>query len=218
MAIPIIGTLRKKIGLKVLITFIIAAPILSPQIIVLSLVSLGIEYTVLRIFFAFIVAASTGVIIELLYKKKKFSLPPFFCNYCQKNKGDIYTKTMYFFKQLLPFIFLAGLVNVAIELFGITELVSFAQVESILGTVIILLIGIPVYFCGGTEIILIRPFLMHGIIGLGTAAGFSVTSTAICIASIAMLIKIIGKKATLVMTTLIFLVSFILATIVNMII
>jgi uncharacterized protein len=86
MAIPIIWTLRKKISLKIIITFIVAAPILSPQIILLSLISLGPEYTLLRIIFAFIVSISTGTIIEAFYQKNKLVFPKLSCTSATKNK------------------------------------------------------------------------------------------------------------------------------------
>jgi uncharacterized membrane protein YraQ (UPF0718 family) len=118
----------------------------------------------------------------------------------------------------VPFIFLAGLINIAIELANISEVVPFTQAGGMLGTIVILLAGIPLYFCGGAEILLVRPFVMHGLVGLGTAVGFSVTSTAICIASAAMLVKIMGARATLLMASLILLISFALATLANMVI
>lgn len=60
------------------------------------------------------------------------------------------------------------------------------------------LVGVPLYFCNGAEVLFVRPLVVHGF-PLGTGVAFSMTSTAICATSIAMLLKVIGRWLTTVM-------------------
>ena len=51
-------------------TFVVAAPLLSPYIIVLSFTALGPRYAVLRILSSFVLAATTGLVVAALFGRK----------------------------------------------------------------------------------------------------------------------------------------------------
>ena len=60
----------------------------------------------------------------------------------------------------------------------------------------VILAGIPLYFCNGAEVLILRPLIHHGGFSLGAAVAFSLTSTAICITSFVMILKFLGRKLT----------------------
>ena len=60
-------------------------------------------------------------------------------------------------------------------------------------------IGIPLYVCNGADVLLLKPLLAYTDLTTGTAMVFSLTSSAVCISSIAMLFKFMGRKLTLIL-------------------
>jgi uncharacterized membrane protein YraQ (UPF0718 family) len=77
-----------------------------------------------------------------------------------------------------------------------------------------ILIGVPLYFCNGAEVLFLRPLLNHGF-PVGTGVAFSLTSTAICTTSVAMLLRMIGVKLTLILIVCVISISLGLALIMN---
>ena len=57
-AIPLIKTMHHKISFATVMTFVIAAPLLNPYIIMLSISVLGVRYAVLRVACSFLLAVS----------------------------------------------------------------------------------------------------------------------------------------------------------------
>ena len=86
----------------------------------------------------------------------------------------------------------------------------------ILKLLIAIIIGIPMYLCNGADILLLRPFMEHLSIPLGTAIAFSMTSTAICVTSTIILFKYIGKMLTLILIVNIFVITLILCVLINL--
>ena len=68
-AVPLIKAMNKKIPFRSIITFVVAAPLLNPYIIVLSISVIGIRYAVLRVICSFILAIVTGYVVELFYNR-----------------------------------------------------------------------------------------------------------------------------------------------------
>ncbi|MDY6935258.1 MAG: permease [Spirochaetota bacterium] len=218
-AIPLVKTMEGKMNLKTLIPFSVAAPLLNPYIIILSFNVLGMEYALLRIGSSFILALSAGYVLELLKKKDTVAARSLnICNAkaCMVMEEDIYIKTYSIFKTIIPYLVIGGSVGIVLDLASsktmhLTSLIS----NSFLGNVSIIIFGIPFYLCNGTDVLLLKPLLCSGI-NIGTGIAFSLTSTSICITSIFMLLKFIGKRLTFLLIGNIIVVTLVLSQIINL--
>lgn len=221
--IPFVYTLRNKLKTRVLITFIVASPLLSPFIVVLSLTTLGLKYTIVRIISAFILAITSGLVIEYFARKEKLKKPKLLetkCNSdgCLYQNKNIYVKTYVIYKKIFWYLVLAAGLGIVFELLKTHQLITQLNIGSNwLATLIIIFVGVPLYFCSGSEVLFIKPFLDNGIFNLGSAIGFSLTSTALCISSIILLYRFLGRKLTLILILNIVVVVFILSILINLI-
>ena len=110
---------------------------------------------------------------------------------------DIYLQTLSTFKGLLPYLAIAGGLGVALEYLGPRPfLMRGGFGTGIFEVLVWTVVGVPLYFCNGAEVLFLRPLVSHGF-PLGTAVAFSLTSTAVCVTSIAMLLKVIGARLTI---------------------
>ncbi len=216
-AIPLLSAFKDKVKLRTVITFIIAAPLLSPSTLMLSLNVLGLKFTLLRVISSFILAIGTGFIVDYLVSKKKFIIPDFYtCKLFLKEK-DVYIKTYHVLKQLFPYFLIAGTLGITFELFSVQDLLTHIDISNpYLGAFFSILAGIPIYLCNGADVLTLRPFIEHLNIPMGTAMGFSLTSTAICITAIVLLVKYLGKKMTYLIISIIFILTFILSLLINL--
>ncbi len=218
--LPMIKVFERKIKFRSLITLIVAAPLLSPYIIMLSFSTLGIKYTLLRIISSFIVAVSSGFVVEYFYNKKnKLKIDTILCNpkKCLIKNNNIYIKTYEILKSIFPFLIIAAIMGITFEYISPYKfLLGYDLNFGFLGILISVLVGIPIYFCNGSEILFLRPFLVHiPKIPLGTAIAFSISSTAICITSFAILIKFIGKKLALILLLNIIITTILISYLIN---
>jgi uncharacterized membrane protein YraQ (UPF0718 family) len=218
--IPIVGSMRDKLGFRTVITFVVAAPLLSPYIVLLSLGVLGTQYAILRIVSAFVLAQSSGLVLEFFSSKDKIEGLMAFdqCNpdKCHAQERDIYLRTYDIFVKLLPFLVLAGLAGVLIEIAAPVNFLANHQISNnFAGTLLVTLAGLPVYFCNGAEILFLRPLIHQGGLALGTSIAFSLASTSVCVTSFAMLTKFIGKKLTAILLANIIIVTVVLGLLIN---
>ena len=193
-AIPLIRPMEGRIPFRAIITFIVAAPLLNPYIIMVSVTVLGLEYALLRIACSFILAVSTGFVVEFFYNRMKVRHIKFpsLCSSagaCSKSADrDIFSRTFQIFKKLLPFLILAGFLSLAMEIFSPGSWLKGIDLSgSVAGNILVILIGIPIYFCNGADVLFLRPLMLHGGLPLGTAVAFSMTSTSVCISSLILL-------------------------------
>jgi hypothetical protein len=200
-------------------SFVLAASLLSPYVLVLSFSVLGVTYGVLRIVSSFILVMATAYILGLLKRDDARAETVWIVAGCAKTcdgqEGDVYLETYEMFKSLLPYLLMGGALGVILELIGPRAFLLGQQTgKGLIGAFIWVLIGIPLYFCNGAEVLFLRPLVNHGF-PLGTAVAFSLTSTAICTTSIAMLFKIIGKRLTVALVACVALISLALALLIN---
>lgn len=219
--IPLIKTMADKMKPRVLITFIMAAPLLNPYIIMVSFSLLGLKYAVLRIIFSFFLAASTGYILELFLKGPGTNDFMRANGNCQKSSchiffGDLFELTMHNFKKIFPYVLFAGIISLIFSLsFDKNFINSFNFQNQPVANVLIILLGIPAYFCNGSDVVFLNPFVKFAHLPLGTALAFSLTSTAVCISSAVLLFKYIGKKFTILLLSVVLIVSIFLGLITN---
>lgn len=221
-AIPIVKSMEGKISIRTLISFIISAPLLNPYIIVLSFSVLGFKYGVLRIVCSFLLAILTGYIVEFFYDKdkKKLVLSEIPTSHNKTNcpivKTDKFLQTFNLMKSIFPYLIIAGVLGIVAELYvPVDYLQKMNFSNNFLDLAIVILIGIPMYYCNGADVILLKPLITHSGLSLGTAMAFSLTSTAVCVTSIVMLIKFLNKKLTMVLIGSTIILTFIMGYLIN---
>jgi len=217
-AIPIIETMKDKMSMKSIIAFIVAAPLLNPYIIMLSFSVLGAEYALLRIASSFVLAVSAGYTVDFFCGNESLNPENLrTCNAasCSMAGNDVYIKTWDIFKSIIPYLMAGGLIGAAIELLlpGSMSLPSLVN-DSLISNIILILAGIPFYFCNGTDVLLLKPLLCSGIL-TGTGIAFSLTSTAICITSMFMLFRFMGKRLTFILIAHIFVITLVISQVIN---
>ncbi len=201
-SIPMMAAMQGKLRLRTIITFVVAAPLLNPYIVALSFTVLGNQYAIIRIISSLILAVSTGYFAELVAPKTSVSDPEKLLNCtsssCAVPGKSIYAETFRIFKQLIPYLLIAGVISLAFEIFQPTELLEKFQLkEGPVSAAVFSIVGMPIYFCNGADILFLQPLVNYGDLSLGTSLAFSLTSTAICISSFMMLLKYLGKKLTI---------------------
>ncbi len=220
--IPLIETMKKKVSLRVIVTFVISAPLLNPYIIILSYSVLGFTYGTLRIISAFILALVTGFVVDLIAKKYMSEELGVFhsCNKgCSVKSSDPFVATLKTTRKLLPYIIVGGLLGLGLELFDPKHhltLLSFS--DQWISKLIMLIVGVPLYVCNGADVLLLHPLLQYTDLSSGAAIVFSLASTGMCISSIVMLSAFIGRKMTSVLVVCVAIMSYLLGTIIDFVI
>jgi uncharacterized membrane protein YraQ (UPF0718 family) len=199
-AIPLIEVMKQRVSLRVIITFIIAAPLLNPYIVALSFGMMGVEYGIIRILSSFVLAVSVGRIVEYLGKlflKKELGKYEVCESNCTVFTRDIFVKTLLMMKKVLPYILIGGTITLSLELFNPKQALSmFGFGNPLLSMLIMLAVGIPLYACNGADIIIMKPLLSFTDLSLGSSIVFSLTASAICVSSIVLMSKFLGKRLT----------------------
>jgi len=203
-AIPLIRSMENRIPFRAIITFVIAAPLLNPYIIMVSVTVLGIEYALVRIICSMILAVATGYVVEYFQKSKNATVESTACGGCSKGScrppaTNVFDAAFRVIVKIAPFIALAGILSFGMEMVNPGSWLRSLEFDGgIIGTLGVILAGVPIYFCNGADVLFLKPFIHHGAIDAGSAVAFSLTSTSICISSLAMLLKFVGRRTTVV--------------------
>lgn len=221
-AIPMMGAMQGQLRLRTIITFVVAAPLLNPYIVALSFTVLGNEYAILRILTSLLLSVSCGYFAEIVSPKTIVADPEklLSCSNrttCGVSGKSIYSESFRIFKSLIPYLLIAGVISISFEIFQPTELLEKLQLkEGPLSSAVFILIGMPVYFCNGADILFLQPLINFGGLSIGTSLAFSLTSTAICISSFLMLLKYLGKRLTIYLSIYITGIVFIMSLLVEL--
>jgi len=205
-AIPLIESMKNKLPLRTIITFVMAAPLLNPYIIFLSYSILGFWYGNLRILGSFLIALSVGFIVDFAHKRQGQPEIGLYKNCDTTSCGsiigkDVYRKTWVLTGKIAPYILMAGILGLLFELTGPLQLID--QLPFDRGIITLLLLtgtGTAIYLCNGADILFLAPVLQYTDLGLGDALAFSLSSTAVCASSIIMLSRFLGRKLTFLVT------------------
>lgn len=218
-AIPLMEVMKRRVPLRVIVTFVIAAPLLNPYIVILSLSMMGVKYAVLRIIASFALATATGFMVERIgrrFFKGELGRYETCESDCRVISRDIFVKTLLTTRKVLPYILIGGLITLSLELFEPKRWLSFFSFgDQWLSMPIMLAVGLPVYVCNGADIIMLKPLLSFTDLSLGSSMVFSLTASAICISSIALLTKFLGKPLTVLLVICIGFVSLVIGGIIN---
>ncbi len=201
-AVPLIESMKSRLNLRAIVSFVIAAPLLNPYIIFLSFSVLGVKYGILRIIGAFLVSIVSGIVVEWVYKLSGEPEIGVYRN-CKPTSCDsitgqnIYGKTWKLIFRILPYVLIASIMGLVFELTGPLKIIEQMPISGNLSTLLVLTtVGVVVYLCNGADILFLAPLLMYTDLGISNAIAFSLTSTAICISSIIMLVKFLGRRLT----------------------
>lgn len=221
--LPLIDTMKKHAPLRVVITFVIAAPLLNPYIIFISFTVLGAKYAVIRIISSFILAIGTGLLVEFIAKRSKvFSLGSYMacgdsCGVVETN--DLFVKTMALTRKLLPYIAFAALFSFVFQVFNPKQyLEGMSFNHEPWSMILMIIVGVPLYVCNGADVLFLRPLLAFTDLTMGSAMAFSLSASAICIASITMLIRFIGKPITIALVATLSILTLLIGTIINLVV
>ena len=220
--VPLIDSMRRRTSLRVIVTFVCAAPLLDPYIIFLSYTVLGVKYMMIRIISSFLLAIAAGWVVELLVNKLGWqnwtdhSVCGKSCDFVAER--DPFVKTMKITRKLLPYILFAGLLSFVFSMADVKELLhGFNLNQEPLSAIVMTIFGVPIYMCHGADVIFLKPFLQYTDMSLGSAMAFSLSSSAICVSSIVMLAKYLGRRIAGLLTAVICVLIVTLSILINVV-
>jgi uncharacterized membrane protein YraQ (UPF0718 family) len=222
-AVPLTrGMMTMKIPTRVIIAFLVVTPILNPFVIVMSYGVIGFWYTFFRISGTFLLAWIMGVLIERFAPPEdvgKMSPLSSFCNSCasknapQSSSGLI--NGLKLMGMLHRYIIIGVILGALIAAYFPMTLVTKYLGSNILGLVLAVSIGVPLYLCTGEEVIFLKPLMDLGL-PLGHAIAFTISANGICITSIFLLIGVLGRRTAIALTGLFWILPLILGYVINM--
>jgi len=218
--IPLLGPLRNRIKLSTLVTFVVAAPLLSPYILFLSMTVLGPVYVAFRVAGAFVLAAATGLTVGYLHREdehhKRENPVPCLDPLCLEVANDKWLKTYDVLRGIWIWVVAAGAIGIITELYlPPAVLASWRFPNNAMGVLAAILVGIPIYFCNGAEVLLLRPLIHNSGLGSGTAVAFSLASAAICVTSIVLIARFLGKRSTTILVAALVVFSLVIGMTIN---
>jgi len=215
----LIAGMRKVFDTKNTIIFLITDPLLNPFIILMSLNILGIEYCLARIAGVFLLSFSAAYFINFVQPRialtEERGLQCTRKNTCTPGSMNLYEKGMRIFRGIIPFVLLGAGLSITFEILlgdPLDAMKGFLQ--SYISRTGIILLGIPLYICGGADILILKP-LIHTGLPFGTALSFSLTASSVCIPSLLMVGRLLGKKFVFILTVYIVTFSFVYGEFIN---
>jgi len=210
------------IPIRTVIAFLVVTPILNPFVIFLSHGVIGLQYTLLRIAGTFAIAILMGIIVERVIGTEETDESSKICQFCKScasptsedsNSGLLNGWRL--MGLLHRYIIIGTILGAVMATYMPMSIITKYLGSDILGLVFAVTIGIPLYLCSGEEVIMLKPLLDLGL-PMGHAVAFTVAANGICITSIAVLMGAMGRKTTIMMVVLFWVLSFGLGYLINM--
>jgi HEAT repeat protein/uncharacterized membrane protein YraQ (UPF0718 family) len=207
---------------RTVIAFLVVTPVLNPFVIVLSYGVIGSWFTFFRVFGTFLVAVVMGYLIEWLVKEEAVDEMTPICKFCsscvskdqpQSSSGLINGLRM--MGMLHRYIIIGVILGAAMAAYLPMTLVTKYLGSDIFGLLLAVVIGAPLYLCTGEEVVFLKPLMDLGL-PLGHAIAFTISANGICITSIAVLVGVLGRRTTTVLTVLFAVLPFILGFVINL--
>lgn len=195
--LPLAARFKDRMRLPAMAALLVTGPLLSPQILLLSLAVAGPAYTMVRISATLTLALTSGLVISHLGARPAIGTGTAACSKdCNRHGQGILSDTWEIAKEILPSALMAGSLGIVIEVFQPLERLAVAGIlRSPLGVLAATLAGVPVYLCNGADIVFLKPLMADGL-PLGTALAFSLTSSSVCAASLVLMSHLLGKRTT----------------------
>ncbi|MDQ7797352.1 MAG: permease [Candidatus Edwardsbacteria bacterium] len=195
--LPLAARFKDRMGLPAMAALLVTGPLLSPQILLLSLTVAGPAYTAARIAATLALALTSGLVIGRPGTRLSGQAGAPGCSKdCGKHTQAVLSDTWETVKGILPSALMAGSLGVVIAIFNPLERLNAVGIlRSPLGVLAATLAGVPVYLCNGADIVFLKPLMAEGL-PLGTALAFSVTSSSVCATSLVLMSHLLGKRTT----------------------
>ncbi len=217
--LPLIEIMKERVKLRVIITFILAAPLLNPFIIALAFSLMGFKYAIIRILASFILAILGGLLLEWVAKLlNETNIGKYdSCRInCEPTNRDVFGQTLQVTLKMVPYIMIAGVMALSLEWFDPKKHLELLNLGNSWLTMFFMgIIGIPIYICNGGDMFFLKPLLAYTDLSLGSSMVFSLTASSVCITSIVMLTKFIGRKLTTALVLIIFILSYMIGAVLN---
>ncbi len=193
-----------RIRLRGVITFMMVVPVLNPFVISFAAGVLGWQYTFWRIVSIFALAMTTGVLVEHFLGEREPESAGKACYSCKgcaasgpstqpaRSALEAAYDLMAF---LLPYMIIGIVVGAAFAVFVPTFVVGRYLSSKFGGLLLATLIGLPIFLCSGEDVLILAPLLQMGL-PMGHAIALTLAGNGICLSSIALLIPLFGRKAT----------------------
>ncbi|MCK4595593.1 permease, partial [candidate division WOR-3 bacterium] len=217
------GMLRSKGTVRAVIAFLVATPILSPFIIILSYGIMGIAYTIIRIISVFLIAIVMGILIERTVGRELEDDSMRMVDMCKgcamSRAGHNPSNSVLLIawnqvSYLLKYMVIGLLIGALLEAYLPASIVLRYMSSNFLGLIASATVGIPIYLCSGQEVLILKPLMDMGL-PMGHAMAFTIGANGICLTSIALLVGVIGRKTTIMMTALFWVGAIIIGYLIN---
>jgi uncharacterized membrane protein YraQ (UPF0718 family) len=166
-------------------------------------------------------AIASGIIVEYASRHiKSFNLGVF--QSCSTdcsldNEHDPFVKTIAITRKLVPYIAIAAALSILFQIANpktFLESLHFAREPYTM--IIMTIVGLPLYVCNGADVLFLRPLVAFTDLSMGSAIAFSLSASAICLASMVMLVKFLGRSLTTVLVITIFVLVLVLGNLINL--
>ncbi|NUM35317.1 MAG: permease [Candidatus Brocadiae bacterium] len=199
--IPVAASFRKKGATRGAITaFLISTPQTGVDSIMITLSMLGPVFAVFRPLFAFISGLAGGFLVDAMVKEETEPLSEAEKSCCNNRKSNRFMEMLHYGFVSLPAdiarpLLLGIIISSLIALLVPPEFFSGFWGKGIYGMLFMMLVAIPIYVCATGSVPIAAALIAKGI-SPGIAFVFLMTGPATNAATIATMIKTIGKKAT----------------------
>jgi uncharacterized membrane protein YraQ (UPF0718 family) len=203
--------------------FLATAPLLSPIIVFLALTLLGWKYLVLRTVASLILAASVAAAVRPLLPRSGEPAAARQVRPADDEPAAARSRGSGGSVLLAGWGMLTGLVRYV--MFGVVLGSLFAAAvppnflravleSNVLSMATVVVVGVPINMCAGEEILLTAPLAGMGLT-MGHAVAFALAGTGVCVSSIPLLVRVLGRRSTLVMIGIYLVAPFLLGIIIN---
>ncbi|MCK4665346.1 permease [Candidatus Dependentiae bacterium] len=200
---PLIYSLENKNKMQTFskLIFFLATPLLSPIIIIIGIKQLGGHYVLARFIYSFVfVFLAAGIIMLFLNFLREKQEPENMVFKCSQDfpGTDInaLNNSINLTSELLPAVGLGILIGTLTIILLPADYVNIFFNTNKLGIFLISILGIPIYLCGGSDILILTPLVVMGL-PVSYSLAFSTTGAGICFGSIPLLFKMVKWKFAL---------------------
>lgn len=195
----------KRIRLGGIITFMMVVPVLNPFVIIFAQGVLGWRYVIYRIAAIFLLAMVTGILIEYFLGEREPDMPGSACFSCKgcsaggavMNNAESFVDAAFnLMIFLIPYMIIGIIIGALFSVYIPSHFVGTYLNSTFTGLLLAVLIGLPVFLCSGEDVLILAPIMQMGL-PMGHAIALTIAGNGICFSSIALLVPLFGKKATI---------------------
>ncbi len=195
----------KRIRLAGIVTFMMVVPVLNPFVIVFAQGVLGWRYVIYRIAAIFLLAMITGVLVEHFLGEPEPGVSGTACFSCKgcsaggavMNNAESFVDAAYNLMIFLtPYMIVGIIIGTFFSVYIPHHIVGTYLNSTFSGLFLAVLIGLPVFLCSGEDVLILAPIMQMGL-PMGHAIALTIAGNGICFSSIALLVPLFGKKATI---------------------